>query len=357
MGGFTKHVFPGGNTSVGFYSFYKYIITQEDARRIIVIKGGPGTGKSSLMKTVGKHFLDKNYDIEHHHCSSDNNSLDGLLIKGLNAAIIDGTSPHIVDPVNPGAVDEVLNMGDCWKEEGFQTCRKNIIEINKEIGNTFRHCYKYLGAARCIHDDWSFCNREALNLSKLNKLNEDIKENLFDGPVTEIGRERHLFATAFTPNGIITYIDNLMKGSENVYVLNGGPGSGKSTVLEYIKDNAIARGYFVEVFHDPFIPERLEHVFIPELKTAVVTSNEINQTYLKGKQIYMDDIYENNIQNYKNRMEEDRYIFYDLINKALFILSGAKKLHDELETYYIGNMDFDKVDEKVNFVMEKLNKY
>lgn len=95
MKGKIKNVFPGGNTSYGFYSFYQYIISQDTARRKICIKGGPGTGKSTLMKKVGEFFNQKGYDIEYHHCSSDNNSLDGVVIKGLDVAILDGTAPHV----------------------------------------------------------------------------------------------------------------------------------------------------------------------------------------------------------------------------------------------------------------------
>ena len=73
-----RHYFPGGNTSKGFYSFYRYILSQDDAKRILCLKGGPGTGKSSLMKKVGDYFFNKGYTIEYHHCSSDNNSLDGI---------------------------------------------------------------------------------------------------------------------------------------------------------------------------------------------------------------------------------------------------------------------------------------
>ena len=106
------NLFPGSNTSKGFYSFYRYILTQDNANRILCLKGGPGTGKSSLMKKVGKYFFAKGYNIEYHHCSSDSNSLDGIVVKELNVAILDGTSPHIVDPITPGAVDEIINLGD-----------------------------------------------------------------------------------------------------------------------------------------------------------------------------------------------------------------------------------------------------
>ena len=37
-----RHMFPGGNTPLGFYSFYDYILPQKQAERIIIIKGGPG---------------------------------------------------------------------------------------------------------------------------------------------------------------------------------------------------------------------------------------------------------------------------------------------------------------------------
>jgi hypothetical protein len=358
MAGSERHLFPGGNTSKGFYSLYRYILSQDEARRIICIKGGPGTGKSSLMKIVGKLYKEKGYDVEYHHCSSDNNSLDGVVVKGLNVAIMDGTSPHVVDPINPGAVDEILYMGDCWKEDGFERYRKNIIDTNKEIGKTFRHAYKYFGAAKSVHEDWSGCNSEALNQSKLNKFIENLKSSLFVKPVSNVGFDRHLFATALTPNGIVTFIENLIEGYENVHVLNGGPGSGKTSVLQQIADEALRRGYFVEFFHDPFIPERVEHIFIPQLKFALVTSNEINQKSLPGTQVDMANFANSSTLNkYSSQIQEDKHFFYELMNTGLRIISSAKALHDELEKYYIGNMDFDKVNGKVKYVLDKLEAY
>ena len=126
-----RHLFPGGNTSKGFYSFYRYVLSQDDAKRILCIKGGPGTGKSQLMKKVGAYFAKKGYTIEYHHCSSDPNSLDGVLIKELNIALLDGTSPHIVDPINPGVVDEILNMGDALNIDMLAKNKKEIIYLNK----------------------------------------------------------------------------------------------------------------------------------------------------------------------------------------------------------------------------------
>lgn len=93
--GKARRLFPGGNTAFGFHSFYDQII-EVDAARIFIIKGGPGVGKSTFMKRIGEEMLKYGYDVEFHHCSSDNNSLDGVVIPSLNAALIDGTAPHRV---------------------------------------------------------------------------------------------------------------------------------------------------------------------------------------------------------------------------------------------------------------------
>lgn len=93
--GHIKRVFPGGNTSVGFFSFYDYI-APPDATRIFVIKGGPGVGKSTFIRGIGEALVGRGLDIEFHHCSSDNNSLDGLYIPAIKVALIDGTAPHSV---------------------------------------------------------------------------------------------------------------------------------------------------------------------------------------------------------------------------------------------------------------------
>jgi GTPase SAR1 family protein len=89
-----RKVFPGGNTSCGFYSFYEFILPQEEAAKIFVIKGGPGVGKSTFMKRIGDEMIKRGYDIEYHQCSSDNDSLDGVVIPALRVALIDGTAPH-----------------------------------------------------------------------------------------------------------------------------------------------------------------------------------------------------------------------------------------------------------------------
>ena len=50
-----RHLFPGGNTSKGFYSLYRYVLSQDDAKRILCIKGGPGTGDRKSTRLNSSH--------------------------------------------------------------------------------------------------------------------------------------------------------------------------------------------------------------------------------------------------------------------------------------------------------------
>ena len=134
-----RSFYPGGNTSYGFYSFYDFII-DKDATRIFIIKGGPGVGKSSFMKSIAKTMLEKGFDVEYHNCSSDNNSIDGIVIPALKVALIDGTAPHIVDPKFPGAVDEIVNLGEFWNEKGLIANKEEILRATQKASRFFKNC-------------------------------------------------------------------------------------------------------------------------------------------------------------------------------------------------------------------------
>ena len=115
-----RDIFPGGNTPFGFHSYYNYILSQRKAQKFFCIKGGPGVGKSTLMKDLAELYISKGENVDRFWCSSDPSSLDGVLLKDRNVAIVDGTAPHIIDPVNPGAVDEIVNLGDFLNAEGLR---------------------------------------------------------------------------------------------------------------------------------------------------------------------------------------------------------------------------------------------
>ena len=62
-----RHLFPGSNTSAGFMGFFEDLRSR--AKRTVILKGGPGVGKSTLMKEAGQHFERLGQPVVYYHCS------------------------------------------------------------------------------------------------------------------------------------------------------------------------------------------------------------------------------------------------------------------------------------------------
>ena len=89
-----RRYFLGANTAKGFFSVYEDFCKPDSGNFLYVIKGGPGCGKSSFMKAIGRAAEDAGLDVEYVLCSGDPDSLDAVVFPALNTAIVDGTAPH-----------------------------------------------------------------------------------------------------------------------------------------------------------------------------------------------------------------------------------------------------------------------
>lgn len=109
-----RHYFLGANGPDGFHSLYREFCPPDSGNFLWVIKGGPGCGKSTFMRMIGKAAEDAGLDVEYALCSSDPASLDGVLIPGWHVAYLDGTAPHTMDVDFPAASGAYLDLGSFY---------------------------------------------------------------------------------------------------------------------------------------------------------------------------------------------------------------------------------------------------
>lgn len=88
------HFFLGANSGRGFQNLFQRFCAPEDHHDLVVLKGGPGSGKSTLMKKIGEAMEERGEVVEYLHCSGDPDSLDGVHIPRIRTAVVDGTAPH-----------------------------------------------------------------------------------------------------------------------------------------------------------------------------------------------------------------------------------------------------------------------
>ena len=353
-----RHYFPGNNTPLGFFSYYKHILGQREANKIICIKGGPGTGKSTFMKRIAEYFAAQDEDIDYLHCSADADSIDGIVLKNRRTAIIDGTSPHITDPVTPGAVDKIVNLGEFWDEDAISLNKNKIIDLNEETSRWYRIAYNYLNAAKSVYRSLEEVYNKAAENSEIYKLIAGIIGTEYNSLEISLrpGKRKKFFASAITGEGIINYITTLLEGMERIYMISSPVGYSNSSFMEIITEGAVYRGLDVEAYYCSMCPEeKVEHIVIPQLKTAFVTVNsyhdiepwEISSALENEQEIILIDMndYMNvlDIKKNENLIETLNEEYDILINKGIKNLAFAYKTHLKVEGMYIPNMNFVKM--------------
>lgn len=360
MPGTARYLYAGGNSALGFFSYFDHV-TVGDATRLWVIKGGPGVGKSTFVRKIGEEMRARGFDVEYFRCSSDNDSLDGVRIPALEIALVDGTAPHVIEPKLPGAVDEILDLGDYWDEAGIRRRRDDIITMTAEVSRHFTRAYRFLAAAKLVYDDIAVAHAEGFNFGAANQVTHSLIEAIFgDHPVSpQAGVERHLFASAITPAGPENHLDTLVAPMPKKWIVTGEPGTGKSTMLAKIARASIERGLYTEVFHCALNPVAIDHVLIPQLGAAVVTSakphtyevpdaNQVNMNPLRSEKA---------LEKTAPIVAANEKLYEELFERAVSFLAEAKDDYQILESYYVKHMDFHRVESVRKRTVKRILRY
>ncbi|MCL6589287.1 MAG: PRK06851 family protein [Firmicutes bacterium] len=359
--GRVRNFFPGNNTPLGFFSYYDHIAGPE-ATRIIIIKGGPGVGKSSFMKEIAALLNQQGFDVELHHCSSDNNSLDGVVFPQIKVALIDGTSPHIVDPRNPGVVDEILHLGDYWNEAEMRQGRSGILTLNQEVGRWFARAYRYLKAAKIIHEDIEAVYREAVDWGQVNQITAGLIDAIFERrPISpKPGKIRRLFISAITPDGFRNFLPGLTEMAPTIYAVEGAPGTGKATLLAKMAGIAGELGIDCEAFCCAFDPSKIEHLLFSTLGVLITTAVPPHRIDPDQASFVVNlnqcvDLAKTIPQN--TALETAKSHVDNLLKQGIAAIAQAKAAHDRMEEYYTPHMNFAAINELRRRTAERILQY
>lgn len=357
-GGKLLRFFLGANSPQGFVSRFDQLERQKDGWTTYIIKGGPGSGKSTLMKKIAAAMSGDGDYIEEIYCSSDSGSLDGVILHGAQASIADGTSPHTLEPKFPGAYDQLVNLCDCWDERKLQAHREEIISLSRRISSLHEASTRFLSAFSALSGDNYRLAMEQTNREKIRDYARRLAaREMKNRPGT--GHEDVRFISAVCDKGVVVLEDTARSLAERIYVIDDDYGPSSELLLGEIRLHALSRGYDIISCYCPTAPQRrLEHLFIPQLSLGFMTSNRIHPLTLEPYRVLHARRFTNveGLRMRKQRMAFNRKAAREMLSQAVSYLAAAKELHDELESYYIEAMDFDKLDRRQKEVLEQLRR-
>ncbi len=338
----SKKYFLAANSCEGFISYFNTAYNPKEGWKGYIIKGGPGTGKSSFMKKVALTAEEKGIATELCPCSSDPDSLDAVIMPELKIAIMDGTAPHTVDPIYPAVSDKILNFGEFWNEELIQEKSGEVINITDTNKLYHKTASRYLASAgQLLSDNYSIALK-GVNREKIQSFSEKLCHRYikYDGKKAE---EINRFLIGISPKGIVGFPETLLSYCSQYLIINDNFGAVSNSIMLKIRNYALEKGHKIITFHNPFLPKLIDHIVIPELDIAFIREYfdfkiPVTQRRVHSKRFML-------VENNYKRLKYNFKTAKSLLNSAIVALQDAKSTHDILESYYINAMDFNALEE------------
>lgn len=333
--------FAASNSAKGFISYYPQLFSR--AEHLYIIKGGPGTGKSSLMKRIAACREAQGDRVEYYYCSSDHTSLDGILIfgEGETVGMIDGTPPHAKEPDLPGVKDEIINLGEFWSRDILLAQKNEIISLTGKKSNAYRKAYDYL---RC-------CGNLAATVDSL-------IEGIADGEKMDAAVRRLCDSLELDGGDAITLplcleavgmrgkarLDSFEKNAESIYRVGDLYGIG-NLFLSKLYSALTHKDITLRVAYDPICPQRINGIYINETRCAFILSRSRDEEEkepltaektINPKRFVTPD----QLKGARGEIRYAKRLFEDSLDGALHALGEARVYHFLLEDIYKKAMDF-----------------
>ncbi len=348
--------FLGSSGKNGFFSCFSQLTPKIEGQYTYIIKGGPGTGKSSLMKKIADEMERRDIECERIFCSSDPHSLDGVIFPSLRVSICDGTSPHTLDPDYPGATGEIVNLGECWNKEILFTDKEKIIELTDKNKACHRRSRRFIESAFSIFGDGEKICLECLDESRLMRYASRISSRYFKRPSGRIGTEKTRLLDAITPEGYLFLSETAESLCSEKIVFEDDFGIAASKLISEIRSYALANGF--SVISSPCIgrEKALRHIIIKELSLGFFTADKLCSLNISPtKTVNLKRFYSlSELSAHKSRLSFAKKAANELLTEAIFALQTAKEIHDDLEKRYIDAMDFQKTEEIAKILIERV---
>lgn len=339
--------FLGANTPQGFVSRFDQLGDPAQGWRLYIIKGGPGTGKSTLMKQVAEKISPACGRVEYIHCSSDVSSLDGVILPDLRVSLADGTPPHALEPKYPGAYENVVPLTSCWDRKLLFQNRGDIMALSQSVSKCHEYCVRFLAAAGSLAGDSTRIAQEATDPVKIQRCAAGIMAREARPTGKTKGRESVRFLSAITDKGPTFFHETAQCLCGRLYLIDDDYGAASRQLLACLRSQLLDGGYDVISCYCPLAPyDKLEHLLVPSLGLGFLTSNRFHRPPVEPDRIIharrftdMDALHLR-----KKRMTFNLKGAGHMLDQAAQLMAEAKATHDKLEAYYRAATDFAAVE-------------
>lgn len=337
--------FAGANTRNGFVSCF-YEIVGNDYKKVYILNGSAGCGKSTFMKRIGERAMRDNLSVEYIRCSADTNSFDGVLIPELGIAVVDGTAPHIMNVKYAAARENIINLGIFWDESKLRNKREELIALTDKKLDCYERAFHVLSAAGSIRD---------LRNDLINGIMLEEKMKAFAGRICKKlikssgGGESIRIQTAFNDIGFYTL--PTFSNAKNIYLIRDKYDIAYRFLL-FVKEYAERVGAQRIISYDTIDTSKPEAIYFPNEDLLFTVEKRFvpseNKTLLNKPINTARFIDKKGLVAIRQKDRATFKLYNALLETASNYFGEARKLHDNIERIYVRAMDFAKVTDFTN---------
>ncbi|MCC8042295.1 MAG: hypothetical protein LIO69_02020 [Oscillospiraceae bacterium] len=336
--------FIGCSTSRGYSCAVKDMLA-DTSNTAYILKGVPGSGKSTLMKKISDSFPEKPKQI--FYCSENPDRIDALYFRDIHLLIVDGTYPHDIDPTYPKGVQSIIDLGSYINASALQEKKDEIIALTDKSISLYRRCRLCLAAVAPVAEDirttaYSILDKEKLTAFSIRTAKRFIPKGTQRS--LPMGKTEYRCISAMTPKGYQSFIPSSCK----IVLIDDDSMTASDIFI------GTAAGIFVNKGYDVICGECLlayspilEHMIVPELSLVFVTTGFLNDACVEEavKSINLRRFYDNTVYDVspqlKKRMRFGKKATAELIDESASMLRAAMHTQKKLESIYTENADFD----------------
>lgn len=340
--------FLGGIGPAGYTGFFDPLIDNDSPLRAYLIKGGPGCGKSSLMRRMANRALAAGHDVELVHCAGDPDSLDGVICPSMGFIMLDGTAPHVLEPTIPVAKQAVISLYHCIDRsvaDDFSQLRP-LFEKNAQFTARAR---RFITATGSLHYDVTRTAASALNVLKATRYASNLATKWLPRHGTDAGREQLRFSCAFTPAGIVDYTTANYARCRSVHIFEDRFGPAAQMMLDTIRRHALESGLDIVTSRSPMDAyDKIDSIYVPSLSVAFIHSSYLSPIHIPDVHLIHDRRFydETKLTECQKRLSFCKRAALELISEGCALIAEAKNIHDKIETFYISHFDFEQLAEQ-----------
>lgn len=348
--GQTRYSFASSFTGMGFRTFIPELMN--GVRKVFILKGAPGTGKSTFIRLVGEALSQQGYDVEYWVSSLDPVGPDGVCIPQLGAAVINGSLTIPVDPQYPQVRDILINLGEYSGGGIAAEDFRAVTELLDCIRHLQDQAVTTIRESTEVKEELRRLNQSRLDMDAIQGLIDHISEQTLDYRPAE----KHYFARVLTPDGMADYIDDLSRDCRLRYIFRGPAGSGGELVIEEVIRRARQKGYAMDYYHCGSEADRLVMVIIRNLQVALIEADQVDAEPRQGDTVVdMQRFLDIDLSDPSCAENSETLRHYErLLLKAQQELVDVQRKTRAVKKYYSEPMDFERLDEKRREVIKEI---